>query len=324
MLSSSLEFRRIDDDSFLPSPPTFTPSRPSNMSLFQDWTRDLTRRVASLAQKPTFPKPKPRAPSSLSALLPSSFTPLQAFHLGRYLSLLSVFSLLQIFILIALPQASFPFPLSTPRTKTSLDRPEWAWVAVLTKDPLATTVWVVLGGGVVAAWWAGEMGKMWEEEEERKKGRGEKEREEEGEEEERVRRIAGSSSKTVEVSSRSSFFPFPSSLPLLKSTTTRLHTLPYSRANPPPPFRITQTFKSSILATLISSLLIHFFILLLGAPLRLSLQTQAETYALSLVLSFLTVFTPVWVLGLPPIWGQEGGKDVKGRWVWTRLFIEVE
>ena len=202
----SSKFESSLDDDFLPLSFNVHSLSKLNMSLFQDWTKDLTRRVASLAQKPVFPKPKPRAPPTTPALLPSSFSPLQAFHLGRYLSLLSVFSLLQIFILIALPQASFPFPLSTPRTKTSLDRPEWAWVAVLTKDPLATSVWVVLGGGVVAAWWAGEMGKMWEEEEERKKGKGEKEREEEGEEEERVRRIAGSSSKTVEVSFRRSSF----------------------------------------------------------------------------------------------------------------------
>ncbi|KAL7417939.1 GPI biosynthesis protein family Pig-F-domain-containing protein [Mrakia frigida] len=252
------------------------------MSVLQDWTQDLTRRITSLAQKPTFPKPKRRAAPSSSTPLPSSFSPLRAFPLGRYLSLLSVFSLLQIFILLALPQTPFPFPLSSPRTKTSLDRPEWAWVAVWTKDPLATSVWVVLGGAVVAAWWAGEMSKMWEQEEERKAG-GKKDGDREGEnEEERVRRKAEGNSKVV------------------------------------------QTFKASISATLLASLLLHFFLLLLGAPLRFSLQTQAETYALSLVIAFLTVFTPVWVLGVPPIWGQDGGKDVKGRWVWTRLFIEVD
>lgn len=217
------------------------------MSLFSDYGQDIKRRLTNLATKPVFPKPKRRVPSPTSTLPSSSLSPLEAFPLGRYLSLLSVFSLLQIFILIALPQTAIPFSLSTPRIKTSLDRPEWAWVAVLTKDPLATSVWVVLGGAVVAAWWSGEMGKMWEDEEERKLGGGDKAGVEK--EEEEVMRKAGRNSKTVEVSSSVSLLP--PTLPLAPAESHRSPLFPLvARASKPPSSRpssppASSTFSSS-------------------------------------------------------------------------------
>lgn len=267
----------------------------------------LARKASSLAQKPIFPSPKPRAapvdPSVLASQA-AALSPLASFPLGRYLSFISVFSLLLIFTLIGLPQSQFPFPLSAPRQKTSLDRPEWAWVSVLTRDPLATSVWVVAGSAVVCAWWASQLGKMWEEEESRKKGG--KEGVEREKEEDEVMRLTQGTSKAVQVSSH----------PLA------LHVfVPIPCASNADSSCASQTIKAASVTTLISSAILHFLLLLLGAPLRASLQTQAETYALALVLSILTVFTPVWVLGYPPMWPSKGGKET---WFWNRLFIEVE
>ncbi|CED82452.1 Ethanolamine-P-transferase GPI11/PIG-F, involved in glycosylphosphatidylinositol anchor biosynthesis [Phaffia rhodozyma] len=85
--------------------------------------------------------------------------------------------------------------------------------------------------------------------------------------------------------------------------------------------------RRTIITTMISSVFIHLFIHLLGLrPFTSSVSPasrQIECYLLSLVLSSLTVWTPVALLGPPPVLGElfEGGK---ARWDWVRLFLNVK
>jgi hypothetical protein len=112
----------------------------------------LPKQVNKALTKPKAPASfkKARAPAALSA----------EFPLPKYLSLLGLQAVLLGFAVLALPRSDLPFQLSTARTKTSLDRPEWAWVAFLSRDPLAFAGWACLGAAVVSAWWAGELGKL--------------------------------------------------------------------------------------------------------------------------------------------------------------------
>jgi phosphatidylinositol glycan class F len=83
-----------------------------------------------------------------------------------------------------------------------------------------------------------------------------------------------------------------------------------------------QSLQAATLSTLVGSVLFYLLSLSLGAPLRLfPLVTQLQTYTLALLLSVLVVYTPIAVLGPPLL--LEGSRGVE-RWVWMRLFVEVE
>lgn len=80
------------------------------------------------------------------------------FPLARYISLVSVHSLLLAFTLVILPRSHLPFRLSSPST-SSADRPTYDWVhQAITRDPLGFALWSCAGATVVGIWWAEQLG----------------------------------------------------------------------------------------------------------------------------------------------------------------------
>ncbi|RXW22759.1 hypothetical protein EST38_g3084 [Candolleomyces aberdarensis] len=68
---------------------------------------------------------------------------------------------------------------------------------------------------------------------------------------------------------------------------------------------------------LLSSVLLHFILILFGAPIA---SMIAKTYLLALLMSILTVFPPAYILG-SPAWSNDSASLVR-RWTWVRLFAE--
>ncbi|KAJ2916225.1 hypothetical protein MD484_g4219, partial [Candolleomyces efflorescens] len=68
---------------------------------------------------------------------------------------------------------------------------------------------------------------------------------------------------------------------------------------------------------LVSSVLLHFVLILFGAPISSMIP---KTYLLALLISILTVFPAAYILG-SPTWSNDSASLVR-RWTWVRLFAE--
>jgi phosphatidylinositol glycan class F len=98
-----------------------------------------------------------------SKQLPAAATPAPFFPLASYTSLVGVHASLQLFTALFLPRTSLDELVSsllggtyTPPVTTvrSADRPQHAFLAPLTADPLATLGWLCAGVLVLQGWWA--------------------------------------------------------------------------------------------------------------------------------------------------------------------------
>lgn len=296
---------------------------------------------------------KPKAPASFrKARAPSAVS--GEFPLPKYLSLLGLQAVLLAFSVVVLPRGDLPFALSAPRTKTSADRPEWEWVAYLSRDPLAFALWACGGAAVVSVWWAAELGKLVQDQKDWARATSATDETAE----EAVKRKTEASGKRLKVRrwslalcswtsscsdgssgddrvARRLFVPVTSSSALgprrrqrtapqephlARSCSLKELTLPV----PAPPL---QSLKDAVLSTLVVTPILFVFLLLLGAPIPsfapLALQTQAATLALALFLATLCAFVPVSVLGAPDLL-SEGAQGGSQRWMWVRLFVERE
>jgi len=78
------------------------------------------------------------------------------------------------------------------------------------------------------------------------------------------------------------------------------------------------TLQSAWLATVVISFVIHVIVVMLGAPLT---SHHPQTYLLACLISILTTFTPVYVMGIPSF--ASDSKALFTRLTWTRLFAEL-
>ncbi|KAF9556077.1 hypothetical protein CPC08DRAFT_737179 [Agrocybe pediades] len=70
-------------------------------------------------------------------------------------------------------------------------------------------------------------------------------------------------------------------------------------------------------ATFATSLMIHFILILFGAPIT---SLSLKTYFLALLISIMTVYSPAYSIGIPTL--GNGSAAIVNRWTWVRLFAE--
>ncbi|PPQ81378.1 hypothetical protein CVT25_015899 [Psilocybe cyanescens] len=77
--------------------------------------------------------------------------------------------------------------------------------------------------------------------------------------------------------------------------------------------------RNACTATIAASFLIHFILVLFGAPIT---SLRLKTYLLALLISIITVYPPAYTIGIPT--RGNSSASIVNRWSWVRLFTEFQ